>query len=225
MRLLVVEDYPPLRNSLERGLREAGYAVDVVGDGEEGLHYAETGLYDVIILDVMLPKINGFKVLQRLRERRSSSRILVLTAKDTVDDRVQGLDLGADDYLVKPFAFKELLARVRALQRRRYDQKSPKITIGDVEIDTAARLVKRAGQRIELTAREYSILEVLAMRKGQVVTRDEIWDRIYDFGAECNSNVVDVYVGYIRRKLETNGGRRLIHTRRGLGYVLEEEGV
>jgi DNA-binding response OmpR family regulator len=223
VRVLVIEDYPPLRRSLLRGLREAGYAVDAVADGEEGLAYVETGVYDVIVLDIMIPKMDGFTVLKRLRDKQSSSRVLVLTAKDTVADRVRGLDLGADDYLVKPFAFEELVARVRALQRRRYRQDSPTITIADLKVDTAARVVRRGSRRIELTAREYSILEVLAARIGQVVTRDEIWDRIYDFGAERNSNVVDVYIGYLRKKLETAGGSRLIHTRRGIGYVLDEK--
>jgi DNA-binding response OmpR family regulator len=222
MRILVIEDYPPLRKSLERGLREAGYAVDTVADGEEGLLYGETGIYDVIILDIMLPGMDGYSILKEFREKQNESRVLVLTAKDTVSDRIRGLNLGADDYLVKPFAFEELVARVRALQRRKYQQKSPKITIADLEIDTASQIVRRGGRRVDLTMREYSILEVLAMRMGQVVTRDEIWDRIYDYGAERNSNVVDVYIGYLRRKLENNGKSRLIHTRRGAGYVLEE---
>ena len=216
-----MEDYYPLRRSLERGLREAGYAVDVAADGDEGMAFAETEVYDVIILDIMLPKIDGFTILKRLRDQKSSSRILLLTAKDGIDDRVHGLDLGADDYLVKPFAFDELAARVRALQRRRYEQASPLIKIAELEIDTAARLVRLGGTRIELTSREYSILEILAVRQGQIVSRDEIWDRIYDFGAERNSNVVDVYIGYLRKKLERDGQARLIHTKRGLGYVLD----
>lgn len=223
MRILVIEDYEPLRRSLVRGLREAGYAVDSASDGEEGSDFAEAAPYDVIVLDIMLPRRDGFAVLRRLRDRKSPSRVLILTAKDRVDDRVRGLDLGADDYLVKPFAFDELMARVRALQRRRYEQTSPTIKIADLEIDTNARVVRLSGRPVDLTAREYSILELLAARKGQVVTRDEISDRIYDFDAERNSNVVDVYIGYLRRKLESDGTPRLIHTRRGLGYVLDGE--
>ncbi len=220
MRVLVVEDYAPLRRSLERGLREAGYAVDAVADGADGLAYARCDVYDVVVLDVMLPSMDGLTVLERLRGDGNAARVLLLTARDTVDDRVNGLDRGADDYLVKPFAFEELLARVRALVRRRHRQARPTITIDDLEIDTSARAVRRGGEPVELTAREYSILEVLARRVDQVVTRDEIWDAIYDFDAERGSNVVDVYVGYIRRKLERNGRRRLLHTRRGIGYVL-----
>jgi DNA-binding response OmpR family regulator len=223
MRVLVVEDYPPLRRSLARGLGEAGFAVDVAADGEEGLALAEVGSYDVVVLDVMLPKMDGFTILRRLRGAANPNRILVLTAKDTVADRVHGLDLGADDYLVKPFALEELIARVKALVRRKYRRPSPVVRVADLTVDTAARVVRRGDERIDLTGREYSILEVLAMRAGEVVTRDEIWSRVYDFAAESNSNVVDVYIGYIRRKLENGGRSRLIHTRRGIGYELAEE--
>ncbi len=223
MRILVVEDYTPLRHSLTRGLREAGYAVDAVADGEHGLAYIEAGAYDLIVLDIMLPVIDGLTLLRSLRAKRRPDRVLLLTAKDSVTDRVGGLDLGADDYLVKPFAFEELLARVRVLVRRGYDKSSPTIRIADLEIDTAARRVRRGSRDVELTAREYSILEFLAHRAGHVVTRDEIWESIYDFESEHGSNVVDVYVGYLRRKLELAGEPRLIRTRRGLGYVLDGE--
>jgi DNA-binding response OmpR family regulator len=223
MRVLVIEDYEPLRRSLLRGLRESGYAVDGAGNGEEGLDYAESTTYDIIVLDLMLPKIDGFGVLERLRNRQGESRVLILTAKDKVEDRVRALDMGADDYLVKPFAYEEFMARMRALQRRKYRQTSPTIRVADLEIDTSARVVRLFGQHLDLTAREYSILEVLAVRKGQMVTRDEIWERIYDFGAERNSNVVDVYVGYIRKKLQRNGASHLIRTKRGFGYVLGED--
>jgi two-component system copper resistance phosphate regulon response regulator CusR len=223
MRILVIEDYEPLRRSLVRGLRENGYAVDQSGDGDEGLRLAESSEYDVIILDLMLPGRDGFSILKTLREREVVARVLILTAKETVGDRVRGLDLGADDYLVKPFAFEELIARVRALQRRAYHQTSAVVHIGDLEIDTAARVVRRAGEALDFTAREYAILEILAARKGEVVSRDEISSRIYDLGAERNSNIVDVYVGYIRKKLERGGRSRLVHTRRGFGYVLEAD--
>lgn len=220
MRVLVIEDYDRLRSSLVRGLRENGYAVDQAADGEEGLASASSSLYDVIILDLMLPKRDGFEVLRELRKQGVTSRILVLTARENVRDRVRGLDLGADDYLVKPFSFEELMARVRSLQRRAYAQVSAVIRVDDLEIDTAARTARRAGEPLDLTAREYGILEFLAARKGEVVTREEISTRIYDLGMDRNSNIVDVYVGYIRKKLERGGRSRLIHTRRGFGYLL-----
>lgn len=220
MRVLVVEDFLPLRTSLQRGLREAGYAVDAVADGVEGLAFAQTSTYDVIVLDVMLPGMDGLTLLRRLRAQRCPSRVLMLTAKDTLEDRLLGLDNGADDYVVKPFAFEELLARIRALIRRRYEQSAPRVEIGDLVIDTAGRVVRRGTRDIELTAREYAILEVLAARPGRIVTREEIEERVYDFTSERGSNVVDVYIGYLRRKLEQDGDSRLIHTRRGLGYVL-----
>jgi Response regulators consisting of a CheY-like receiver domain and a winged-helix DNA-binding domain len=220
MRVLVIEDYDRLRNSLVRGLRENGYAVDQAADGEEGLAFASSSPYDVIVLDLMLPRRDGFEVLKELRKQGVTSRILVLTARETVRDRVRGLDLGADDYLTKPSSFEELMARVRSLQRRAYQQVSAVIHVGDLEIDTAARVARRAGEPLDLTAREYGILEFLAARKGEVVTREEISSRIYDLGMDRNSNVVDVYMGYIRKKLERDGRPRLIHTRRGLGYML-----
>ncbi len=223
MRILVVEDYEPLRHSLVRGLREDGHAVDEAADGAEGLGLAESSEYDVIILDVMLPRLDGFQFLKRLRDRRSTARVLVLTAKNTINDRVRGLDLGADDYLIKPFAFEELKARVRALERRAYGRTSPIISIGELEIDTTARTARVAGEDVELTAREYTILEILALRSGEVVTREQISSRIYDFNTDRASNIVDVYIGYLRRKLERGGRARLIHTRRGFGYVLGED--
>jgi len=223
MRVLVVEDYGPLRESVCRGLRHAGYAVDASGDGEEGLWYAETNDYDVVILDLMLPGLDGLTVLGRLREAGRAVHVLILTAKSGVGDRVRGLNLGADDYLVKPFAFEELLARVGALVRRRYDAREPVIRVGDLEIDTAARVARRAGERLGLTAREYELLEYLALRAGEVVSRTDIWEHVYDFHSTAQSNVVEVYIGYLRRKLEGSGLPRLIHTRRGQGYVLGEE--
>ncbi len=220
MRILVVEDFTPLRRSLTKGLREAGHAVDAVADGPAALDHAETGAYDAIVLDLMLPGLDGFAVLERLRAARLPARVLILTARDALADRVRGLDLGADDYLVKPFAFAELTARLRALLRRRYGRTASRIQVGDLEIDTAARRVRRAGRPIDFTAREYALLELLAYRAGEVVTRGEIAERLYDFAAEPGSNVIDVYIGYLRRKLEAGGGRRLLHTRRGQGYLL-----
>ncbi|MBI4606250.1 MAG: response regulator transcription factor [Planctomycetes bacterium] len=221
MRVLVVEDYLPLRKSIMQGLREAAFVVDACGDGEEGLWYATSNDYDAVVLDLMLPRLDGLSVLRRLRQAGSAVHVLILTAKDGLDDRVQGINSGADDYLVKPFAFEELLARVRALVRRKYGSKSPVIRVGDLEIDTTARRVRRAGRSVELTAREYSLLELLALRAGQLVTRPQIWEHLYDFASETSSNVVDVYVGYLRRKLEGEGLPRLIQTRRGEGYLLE----
>jgi len=222
MRVLLIEDYAPLRKSVSQGLREAGFAVDAAADGAEGFWYARSNPYDVIILDLMLPQMDGLTILRRLRDAGNPAHILILTARDAVSDRVRGLELGADDYLVKPFAFAELLARVRALIRRRYDAKSPVLRVGDLEIDTAARVVRRAGRTIKLTAREYALLEFLALRAGQVVSRTDIWEHIYEFDSSAQSNVVDVYIGYLRRKLEQPGLPRLIHTRRGQGYVLAE---
>ncbi|NUM55001.1 MAG: response regulator transcription factor [Candidatus Hydrogenedentes bacterium] len=222
MRVLLIEDYGPLRKSVTQGLREAGFAVDATKDGDEGLAYAEAGDYDAILLDLMLPKMDGLTLLKRLRESGNAVHILVLTAKDTLEDRVTGLNLGADDYLVKPFAFEELLARIHALVRRKYNAKSSTIRIGDLQIDRTAKTVSRAGHPIDLTAHEYSILEILALKAESVVTRSMIWDRIYTFDAEPNSNVIEVFIGNLRKKLERDGLPRLIHTRRGLGYVLRE---
>jgi DNA-binding response OmpR family regulator len=220
MRVLIVEDQERLRNWLQKGLKEAGFVVDAAGDGKEGLWYAEGNSYDAIVLDLMLPGLDGLSILRRLREAGREDQVLILTAKDTVPDRVKGLDLGADDYLVKPFAFEELLARIRALVRRGYGKHSPVIEIGDLRIDTAKRQVWRGEQEIELRAMEYKLLEYLARRAGEAVSRTEIWEHLYDFASETVSNVVDVYIGSLRRKLDRPGTKSLIQTRRGLGYVL-----
>lgn len=222
--MLLVEDYRPLRQSLSQGLREAGFALDVTGDGTEGLWYAEGNPYDAIVLDLMLPGVDGLEILRRIRGKGIQSPVLILTAKDTVADRVTGLDAGADDYLVKPFAFEELLARIRALVRRRYDEKRPGIEVGDLRIDPAARRVHRGDTEIELTRREYALLEYLAMRAGQVVPREDIWEHIYEFNSVTTSNVVDVYIGYLRRKIEGPGLTPLIHTIRGQGYMVGVRG-
>ena len=222
MRVLIIEDYAPLRKALTQGLEEAGYAVDVAAEGQEGLWFATSGEYDAIILDLMLPGVDGLTILRKLRDAGRTTHVLILTARDALDDRVRGLDLGADDYLVKPFAFAELLARVRALVRRKYEAKNPVIRIADLEIDTAAHLVRRGGESVELTAREYALLEFLALRAGEVVSRGDIWEHVYDFHSTAESNVVDVYIGYLRRKIERPGAPRLIHTRRGQGYRLGE---
>jgi len=220
MRLLLVEDYEPLARSLAQGLRESGYAVDEAPDGEQALAAAQATVYDAMILDVMIPRLDGFAVLARLRQQGWDTPVLVLTARDQLADRVTGLDLGADDYLPKPFAFTELLARLRSIVRRRYQAATSQVRIGDLEIDTAARSVRRAGQSLTLSALEYALLEYLAMRRGQIVTRGEIWQHVYDGAAEPASNVVDVYVGYLRRKIDHGHPVALIHTHRGLGYSL-----
>ena len=223
MRLLVVEDYKPLQQSIVKGLREAGFAVDVTGDGKEGLWYAKSNEYDAIILDIMLPGLDGLSLLKQLRKAGSKTHILILTAKDKLEDKVTGLDFGADDYLVKPFAFEELLARLRALTRRNYQRKCNEITIGEIKIDLNKRQVYKNGQLIELTPREYALLEYMAMRAGEVVTRTDIWEHVYEFNSSTTSNVVDVYIGYLRRKLESKGKKSLIHTIRGRGYMLGAE--
>jgi len=223
MRLLLVEDYPPLQKSVVKGLREAGFAVDVTGDGKEALWYAESNQYDVIVLDLMLPGLDGLSILRRLRAGGRESHVLIITAKDAVADRVAGLNVGADDYLVKPFEFEELLARVQALVRRSYQRKNPIIEIGPLCIDTAAQRVVRADDDIRLTAREYALLEYLAMRAGEVVSRTEIWEHVYDFHSDATSNVVDVYIGHLRRKIDREGEPSRIETVRGRGYLLREE--
>ena len=220
MRVLIVEDQARLREWLQKGLEEAHFVVDASGDGEEGLWYAQSNPYDVIILDLMLPGLDGLSILRRLRQEGCQSQVLILTAMDTVADRVNGLDSGADDYLVKPFAFEELRARVRALVRRRYSQHSPVIEVGELRVDTAKQRVWLQEAEIDLRPMEYKLLEYLARRAGETVSRSEIWDHLYDFGSETLSNVVDVYISCLRRKLDRPGGESLIQTRRGLGYVL-----
>jgi DNA-binding response OmpR family regulator len=220
MHILVIEDYRPLLQSLTKGLREAGFAVDGTRDGQEGLWYAMGNEYDVIILDLMLPGMEGLEILKKIRSKGRKVHVLILTAKDTVKDRVTGLDLGADDYLVKPFAFEELKARVRALVRRSYRQKNPHIKINDLQIDLTTQRVWRGREEIQLTPREYALLEYLAIRAGQMVSRSDIWEHVYEFNSSASSNVVDVYIGYLRRKIERPDKPALINTVRGRGYRL-----
>ncbi len=221
MRVLIVEDSPRLQRTLASALKQSSYAVDACGDGEEALWLAGSHAYDVIVLDIMLPKRDGLSVLAELRKRGQAVHVLLLTARDTVADRVQGLRAGADDYLIKPFALEELLARVAVLCRRAYGHKESRLQIADLEIDTAARLVTRQGRPIELTAREYLLLEYLAHRQGHTVSRSEIEEHIYDGQVEPMSNVVDSAVCNLRKKIGSADDPPLIHTRRGLGYVLE----
>lgn len=221
MRILLVEDSPRLQQSISTALRRSGYAVDVAGDGEEGLWLAQTHSYDAVVLDIMLPKLNGLEVLRQVRSEGRSTPVLLLTAKDTVDDRVRGLNQGADDYLIKPFALEELLARVQALCRRKYGLGDARIAVGDLIIDTSAKRVWRGGTPVELTSREYALLEFLAARRGAVVSRSEIEEHIYDGLVDPMSNVVDSTICLVRRKLAEANATPLIHTRRGQGYVLE----
>ena len=223
MRLLLIEDSIRLRTSIGRGLHKAGYAVDSSGDGEEGLWLAQSNQYDAIVLDLMLPNLDGLSLLRSLRAKQNGTHVLILTAKDTVENRVNGLQAGADDYLIKPFAFEELLARVQALCRRSYQRKNPKIDISDLEIDTAARVVLRKGKTIELTPREFMLLEYLALRRGQVVSRTQIEAHIYSDDADLMSNTVDSAICILRKKISPAGTRPLIHTRRGMGYIIEKE--
>jgi heavy metal response regulator len=222
MRLLIVEDEPGVAGFLEQGLKESGYAVDVARDGLEGLEYALAVEYDVIVLDILLPKMNGLEMLNEIRAKRVKSPVLLLTASDGVEDRVQGLDIGADDYLVKPFAFPELLARIRALLRRPPLQSGNILTMNDLEMDVAQREVRRAGKRIELSPREFSLLELFLRHPNQVLTRTQIVEHVWNFDFYSDTNVVDVYIGYLRRKIDDGFDPPLIQTRRGVGYWLSE---
>ena len=216
MRLLIVEDEPDLLAGLERALRKQGYAVDTAADGEDGLYKATSIDYDAILLDVMLPVMDGWQVLAKLRESKSTP-VLMLTARDRTADRVRGLDTGADDYLVKPFDLPELLARIRAIIRRGAKQARSVLEIGDVRIDTTSRTVTRAGEAATLTAREYVVLEYLALHRGEVLSRTSLYEHLFDENESTLSNILDVHIFNLRKKL----GQDFIHTRRGLGYCIE----
>lgn len=227
MRILVVEDEAGVAGFIEQGLTETGYAVDVARDGQTGLDYALAAEYDAIVLDIMLPKMNGLELLRNLRGQRASrsqTPVLLLTARDGVDDRVRGLDSGADDYLVKPFAFPELLARIRALLRRPPLQSGTVLKMADLEMDTATREVRRAGKTIELSPREFSLLELLLRHPNQALTRTQIVEHVWNFNFYSDTNVVDVYVGYLRRKIDRGFTPPLIHTIRGVGYRMSAVG-
>jgi len=217
MKILVVEDEPDLLRVLSQALRESGYAVDEAADGEEGLFKAKAWEYDAVILDLLLPKLNGWDVLQQLRKERKTP-VLILTARDSVQDRVRGLDAGADDYLAKPFHLTELLARVRALIRRAAGVAVSEMQIGQLLINTRSRTVSREGTEISLTPREYALLELLALNRGSVVTRTQIYEHLFEEQEESFSNLVDVHVSNLRRKL----GGDFITTRRGQGYLLHD---
>ena len=219
MHLLVVEDDPKIAAFLVKGLTESGYHVDTASDGEAGLLRAELNPYDLLILDLRLPKLDGIEVARRLRAARKATPILMLTARDSEQDKIAGLDVGADDYLTKPFSFGELLARVRALLRRDTLTRASLMRVGDLELDTAARSVRRAGRPLDLSAREYALLEYLVHHAGQVVTRELLAENVWS-DAEVESNVIDVYIRYLRQKVDAPFGTPLIQTVRGLGYSL-----
>lgn len=223
MRILVLEDEPGVSAFLGRGLREAGFAVDLAADGNDGCHMACTEPYDLIVLDLVLPGKDGFSVLGELRRRGITTPVICLTARDAVDDRVKGLDLGADDYLAKPFSFAELLARIRALFRRGSVLAANPITVGDLSIDVVTRQVHRSGKRIDLSAREYSLLEYLARHADQVLSRTMILEKVWDMNQDPLTNVVDVHINRLRKKIDHGFTKPLVHTIRGVGYVLRNQ--
>lgn len=220
MRLLLVEDDPGIISFLEKGLREAKYALDVAQDGDDALYKISLNEYDAIILDIMIPGRDGLEVCRELRSQGSKVPVIMLTARDDVQDRVQGLDVGADDYLTKPFQVSELLARLRAVMRRGPVLKSTVIEIGDLRIDTSAQTINRAGQALSLTAREYALIEYLARNADRVVSRSELIEHVWDERYDSYSNVIDVHINHLRQKIDRESERPLIHTRRGAGYIL-----
>lgn len=224
MRVLLVEDEHHISAYVKRGLDEDGYAVDAVYTGREALHWADAAVYDLIVLDILLPELDGLSVCRELRQRGNQTPILILTARDSIDDRVAGLDAGADDYLVKPFAIKELLARLRAITRRSPEQtKSPILQVADLSLDTRTHQVRRGGKRIELAAKEYAVLECLIREPGRVLSRTTIAEHVWNYDTFNQSNVVDVYVRSLRRKLDDPFEKKLIRTLRGSGYSISAD--
>jgi heavy metal response regulator len=223
MRILVVEDDKKVASFVRKGLEEEGHAVDVAVTGDTGLEMALDRVHDVIVLDVLLPGKSGFQVVRELRQARIATPVLLLTARDTVEDKVQGLDAGADDYLTKPFAFAELLARVRALLRRGAEARSPKLQVTDLVLDPTTRTVTRGGRAISLTNREFALLEYLMRNTGRVLTRTMIAERVWDYSFDSGTNVIDVYVNYLRKKIDAGHAPKLLHTIRGSGYILKPD--
>ncbi len=223
MRVLVVEDERKVAQFIKKGLEEEGYAVDLAFDGEEGLTMALDRVHDLVVLDISLPKMDGLRVLKKLRGEKVPTPVLLLTVRATIEDKVLGLDSGADDYLTKPFAFQELLARIRALLRRKAEAGPPLLRFADLVLDPARRLVTRGEEKIELTSKEFSLLEYFLRNPGRVLTRATISEHVWDYDFDTESNVIDVYVNYLRRKVDSGREKKLIHTVRGAGYVLKEE--
>ena len=223
MKILLAEDEVDLTNVVTRYLKKNGYSVDSVLDGEEALDYLEYSEYDLVILDIMMPKVDGFEVIKKLRDKGNHTSVLMLTARDSADDKVKGLDLGADDYIVKPFDFNELMARIRAVVRRKYGNSSNKLVIGDLILDTSEKSVTRAGKQIELTGKEYEVLEYLMQSKNRILSRDQIKEHVWDFDYEGDSNIIDVLIKNIRKKIDIEDGKQIIYTKRGLGYVIKED--
>ena len=221
MRVLIVEDEKKVAGFIKKGLEEELYAVDASGDGEEGLAMALDNSYDLIVLDIMLPRIDGLEVLSRLRKKNINTPIILLTAKDSVEDKVTGLNLGADDYLTKPFAFSELLARVRSLLRRGSDVKTI-LKVSNLTLDLVRHKVKRNEEEIDLTGKEYSLLEYFMRNPGKVLTRTMIAEHVWDYNFDTFTNVIDVYVNHLRKKIDKNYPQKLLHTLRGVGYVMKE---
>ena len=220
MRILFAEDEADLNRIVTARLTEEGYSVDSCQDGEEAIDCLDAAEYDAVILDIMMPKVDGFAVLKHLRDGGKTTPVLFLTARDAVSDRVKGLDMGANDYLIKPFSFDELKARVRAMTRTVFGQSSSVLTLGDLEMDLSAHMVKRGNKIIDLSAKEYALLEYLMHNVGVVLSREKIEDHIWNFDYEGGTNVVDVYISYLRKKIDEGFGAKLIHTVRGSGYVL-----
>jgi two-component system OmpR family response regulator len=224
MRILIVEDEPKLARLLARGLHEEGHAADVAGRGEDALWMAESAAYDAIVLDVMLPGLDGFAVCRTLRDRKVWTPVLMLTARDAIEDRIEGLDTGADDYLLKPFAFSELLARLRALVRRAPAERPVELHVGDLRLDPAARGVWRADDEVDLSTKEFALLELFMRHAGETLSRVQLLDGAWDMAFESRSNVIDVYVRYLREKIDRPFGRRALETVRGVGYRLRTDG-
>ena len=221
MRILIVEDEKKVAGFIKKGLEEETYAVDTAHDGEEGLHLAKEGCYDLVILDLMLPKMDGLEVLSELRGGKKDVPILLLTAKDTVEDRVTGLNKGADDYLTKPFAFSELLARVRVLLRRGKAEVKTELQIADLSLNLVSHKVNRGGGEVELTGKEYSLLEYFMRNQGKVLTRTMIAEHVWDYNFDTFTNVIDVYVNHLRKKVDKGHSKKLLHTLRGVGYIMK----
>ncbi|MHC1724872.1 MAG: winged helix-turn-helix domain-containing protein [Syntrophobacteraceae bacterium] len=223
MRLLVIEDEKKVSSFIRKGLEEEGYAVDVAFDGKTGLRMALDKVHDLIILDINLPGMDGIKVLSELRRKNVSSPVLLLSVRANIEDKVLGLDSGADDYLTKPFAFQELVARARALLRRQSEAKKRVLQVADIELDSTSRTVTKATRKIDLTAKEFALLEYFMRNPGRVLSRTMIAEHVWDYDFDSMTNVIDVYVNYLRKKLDSDSGQKLIQTVRGVGYILKEE--